>query len=68
MEVISQSDHVASLLQVKQVAAMFGVSQRTIWRMIASGELKAVHVRGCTRILRSCLEEYLKSRNQVECV
>ena len=56
------------LLRVNEVATILAVSERTIWRMIASGELKAVHVRGCMRIYRWSVEEYLKTRNQAECV
>jgi excisionase family DNA binding protein len=57
-----------ALLSVSEAAAMLNVSKRTIWRMIASGELEAVHVRGCTRILRGSVEKYLGVRSQVECV
>jgi excisionase family DNA binding protein len=56
------------LLKVAEAAAMLGVSPRTIWRMIADGQLKAVRVRGCTRVYLQSVEEYLKRSEQVECV
>jgi excisionase family DNA binding protein len=59
----------ARLLSVKQVAAMLGrISVRTVWRMIAAGELKAVHIRGCTRVYLWSVNDYLKKQNQVACV
>jgi hypothetical protein len=39
-----------NLVRVKDVAAILGVSQRTVWRMIAGGQLRRGHVRGCTCI------------------
>jgi excisionase family DNA binding protein len=39
------------LVQVKRAAALLGVSPRTIWRMIADGQLQKICVRGCTRVL-----------------
>ena len=52
-------------LRVAEAAAMLNVHQRTVWRMIADGQLKAVHIRGCTRVYLSSVEEYLKGQNQV---
>jgi excisionase family DNA binding protein len=40
-------------ISVKDAAAKLGVSQRTVWRMIADEQLTAVRVRGCTRLLLS---------------
>jgi excisionase family DNA binding protein len=40
-----------SMVRVKQAATMLGVSRRTIWRMIADGQLKKICVRGCTCLL-----------------
>jgi len=37
-----------SMVRVKQAATLLGVSRRTIWRMIADGQLKKIYVRGCT--------------------
>jgi excisionase family DNA binding protein len=68
MEANVKIDAVGSLLTVKQVAAMLGVSSRTVWRMIAEGQLKAVRVRGCTRVYLQSVEEYLKRNEQVGCV
>jgi excisionase family DNA binding protein len=68
METNNNSEHAASLLQVKQVAAMLGVSQRTVWRMIADGQLKAVRVRRCTRLLLAEVMEYMNGGSKVGCL
>lgn len=68
METNDTIDAVTSLLTVKQVAAKLGVSPRTVWRMIAEGQLRAVRVRGCTRVYLLSVEEYLKQNEQVGCV
>jgi excisionase family DNA binding protein len=36
------------MVRVKQAAALLGVSPRTVWRMLADGQLKKICVRGCT--------------------
>ena len=61
-------DSQGGLLRISEAALVLGVSQRTVWRMVAEGQLKAVHVRGCTRIYRSSLDEYLKKNERVGCV
>lgn len=48
------------LIRVKQAASMLCVSRRTVWRMIAAGQLRAVRVRGCTRVLMTEVQRYLK--------
>jgi excisionase family DNA binding protein len=40
------------LIAVKQAAQLLSVSTRTVWRMIADGELTRVRVRSCTRLLK----------------
>ena len=39
-----------ALLRVKRAAELLDVSPRTVWRMIAEGQLKSVRFRHCTRI------------------
>jgi len=56
------------LLRVRDAADFLAVSERTVWRMIALGELKTARVRRCLRIYRASLEQYLKAQNQVGCV
>ena len=53
------------LLRVKEAAAMLAVSPRTVWRMIADGELKMVHIRGCARVYLGSVEKYVKQSVQV---
>ena len=63
-----QNKTVPHLLRIKEAAEMLSVSLRTVWRMIADDELKAVRVRGCTRVTLQSVEEYLKRSEQVGCV
>ena len=56
------------LLRVKEAAARLAVSPRTVWRMIAAKTLKAVHVRGCTRVLLAEVAKYLKGGTTVGCL
>lgn len=53
----SQSiEHLPALLPVGQVARdVLGVSERTVYRMIEDGEIRAVKVRGALRINRDAL-------------
>lgn len=39
-----------ALIRIREAAAMLRVSRRTVWRMIADGQLHAVRVRRCTRL------------------
>ena len=56
------------LLRVKEAAAELTVKPRTVWRMIAAGELKVVHIRRCTRVYLSSVKDYLKKQSQAVCV
>lgn len=48
------------LLTIGQVASRLRVSDRTIYRLIASGELRIVKVRGATRIHPAQVSAYLR--------
>lgn len=53
------------LLKVPQVAKMLGVSQPTVWRMIARGELDSILVGARSRrISPVAVDEYLKSHSK----
>jgi excisionase family DNA binding protein len=52
------------LLRVSEAAAMLRVSSRTIWRMIADGQLTPVRVRRCTRLLLAEVSKYLNGGNK----
>jgi excisionase family DNA binding protein len=71
MSALFETNNLASgekLLPVKQSAAMLGVSPRTVWRMIADGQLTPVRFRRCTRVAVSQLMVYLKGGNKVGCL
>ena len=56
------------LLRVKEAAAKLAVSPRTVWRMIAAKTFKAVHVRGCTRLLSAEVTKYLNGGSPMGCL
>jgi excisionase family DNA binding protein len=64
----NNTDNLIRLVTVNEAAKLLCVSGRTVWRMIADGQLKAVHIRGCTRVYLHSVEEYLKQSGQVVCV
>ena len=53
----------AGLLPVKEAARKLSVSPRTIWRMIADGQLIAVRIRRCTRLRKAEIESCLARGN-----
>ena len=65
METNETSDAVAGLVTVKRGASMLGVSSRTVWRMIADGQLTAIRFRRCTRLMLSQVMGYLKGDGKV---
>ncbi len=48
----SQSER---LLTIRQAADRLSVSTRTIYRLVADGQLESVKVRGCTRLRESAV-------------
>ncbi len=52
-------------LRVKEAAAIYKTSVRTVWRMIAEGQLTAYRFRHCTRLLLSQVMGYLKGNGKV---
>ena len=59
METITENG--GCLITVQQAAAMLAVSPRTVWRMIAEGQLRAVRLRGCTRLVLEEVSSLLKN-------
>jgi excisionase family DNA binding protein len=53
------------LLTVKEAAEKLHVSRRTVWRMIADGQLTARRFRRCTRLMLSQVMGYLKGNGKV---
>jgi excisionase family DNA binding protein len=49
------------LVRVKQAAVLLGVSPRSVWRMLADGQLRKICVRGCTCLLRAEVENFGKN-------
>jgi len=58
-------DEGSEFLRVKEAAAISKTSPRTIWRMIAEGQLTAYRFRRCTRLLRSQVVSYVKGNGKV---
>jgi excisionase family DNA binding protein len=52
-------------LRIKDAAAILNVSPRTIWRMIADGQLTASRFRRCTRLLRSQVLGHLNGNGKI---
>jgi excisionase family DNA binding protein len=52
-------------LRVKDAAAILNVSRRTVWRMIADGQLTASRIRRCTRLSLAQVMGYLKGLGKV---
>ena len=44
------------LVKIQDVSRFLGISPRTVWRMIAEGQLQAVWIRRCTRVSRREVE------------
>ena len=58
----------AAMIRVGQAAAMLSVSTRTVWRMIADGQLTAVRFRRCTRVALAEVQKYVQGVRRVEFV
>jgi excisionase family DNA binding protein len=52
-------------LRVKEAAAILKVNPRTVWRMIADGQLTACRFRRCTRLMRSQVLSYMKGNGKI---
>ena len=59
METSTVNVGVPVLVRIKVAAARLGVSVRTLYRDIAEGKLRIVHVRGCSCIEESELQNYI---------
>jgi excisionase family DNA binding protein len=55
-------------LRINEAAAICHASPRTIWRMIADGQLTAYRFRRCTRLLKSQVLSFVKGNGKVGCV
>ena len=63
-----ESNPETAAITVKDAAAKLSVSPRTIWRMIADGQLRAVRFRRCTRVLANDVAKFLGNSVQARCV
>jgi predicted DNA-binding transcriptional regulator AlpA len=54
----------APLLTVRQAMSLLAVGRTTLYSMMNHRDVAVVHVNGCTRILRSSVEEYIR-RNTI---
>ncbi len=58
---ISTRHSVERFLKINEVATMFGVSTRSVWRLVASGEFpNRVKIRRCVRLPESDVCSYLE--------
>jgi excisionase family DNA binding protein len=48
------------LLKMSEVAELLGVGKRTVYRLVAAGELDVVKVRSATRIPAAAVQSYVK--------
>lgn len=48
------------LLTIPQVASQLRVSERTVYRLISSGDLRPLKVRGATRVHPAQIRAYLR--------
>jgi excisionase family DNA binding protein len=48
------------LMKIREVASRLQVSPRTVYRLISSGDIRAVKVRGSTRVHPQTLEAYVR--------
>jgi excisionase family DNA binding protein len=56
--------NLGGLIRLKVAASRLGVSVRTVYRIIAEGGLKLVHIRGCACISESELVNYIERNTQ----
>jgi excisionase family DNA binding protein len=56
---VSTTEHQPEYLSVREVAELLGVSVRTAYTLVTSGEIPAVRVRSLWRIQRTALEQHL---------
>jgi excisionase family DNA binding protein len=57
-----------ALVKVSEAAKLLCISPRTVWRMMAEGQLTPVRFRHCTRVAASQLLVLLKGGNKVGCL
>jgi excisionase family DNA binding protein len=53
-----------NLVRVKVAAVRLGVSVRTLYRIIAEGELPLVHIRGCSCLKEADLQGYIERNKE----
>jgi excisionase family DNA binding protein len=61
---ITNNENERGMVRVKQAAALLGVSPRTVWRMIADGQLKKICVRGCTCLVLADVVNFGKATTE----
>jgi len=54
------SDELPSVYTVSEVAKILKVSEKTVYREVKEGNLKAVKVRGSIRVSESYLKDYME--------
>lgn len=51
----------SALMKVREVAAELRISQRTAYTLVASGQLKSVHIGRLIRVTRAALDEFMEA-------
>jgi excisionase family DNA binding protein len=64
MEPATRRNTEVNLVRVKTAAGRLGVSERTVYRIIAEGGLSLVRVRGCSCLKESDLVAYVERNKQ----
>jgi excisionase family DNA binding protein len=50
---------------VPDAARLMGIGERSLWRMIANGEIQSIKIRRSRRVPRTAIDEYLNAQAAV---
>jgi excisionase family DNA binding protein len=64
MDAVSTANSDFNLVRLKVAAVRLGVSVRTLYRIIADGGLRLVHVRGCSCLKQADLQDYIEKNKE----
>lgn len=64
MDAMSSPNPDSILVRLNVAADRLGVSKRTLYRIIAGGELSPIHIRGCSCLKEADLVAYVEKSKQ----